>query len=118
MSRWLALARNEIPTDKLTKPTKAAAKLGDGGKSGGSVGSVSFVGASVEVSGTFPRLAYSSTDADDDALALAAIEGGDRTYGAVATTTGMGASRAWRAWERLRADGLLKETAEKQRNPQ
>ena len=58
-------------------------------------------------SSEFPRLAYASTDTEDDALALAAIEGGDKSYGAVATTTGMGASRAWRAVERLQAAGLI-----------
>lgn len=108
MSRWLDLAKVETPFDASTSSTNPL-PVG--------VRNVENVEVSKGGEQLFPRLAYSAVEAEDDALAMAAIEGGDRTYGAVATTTGMGASRAWRAWERLRADGRLKEVADKPRNP-
>lgn len=54
-----------------------------------------------------PRLAFSAPNAEDDAVALAAIKAGDRSYGAVATTTAMGATRAYKAVERLQAAGRV-----------
>ncbi len=47
-----------------------------------------------------PKLVYTS---DDDALAFAAIVEGCQTYGTVATTTRMGATRAFQATERLKS---------------
>lgn len=53
-----------------------------------------------------PTLVYTS---DDDALAFAAIETDCRTYGAVATTTRMGATRAFQATERLKDAGRIQQ---------
>lgn len=67
---------------------------------------VEIVELSNEGLASFPRLAFSAPSADD-AVALAAIKAGDRFYGAVATTTGIGATRAYKVVERLQAAGRV-----------
>lgn len=55
---------------------------------------------------TGPKLIYTS---DDDTLAFAAIQNDCRTYGAVAMTTRMGATRAFQATERLKEAGRIQQ---------
>ncbi len=53
-----------------------------------------------------PTLAFSS---EDDSLAFGAIETGCRTYGAIATATRIGATRAFQAVERLKEAGRIRQ---------
>ena len=116
MSRWLDLARIETPVRHFDKFDKSQPE--------GCVGSVSGAGCnqraeicrkSRSVEGgqrkldnnrSALKLAYSS---EDDDLAFAAIVEGYKTYGAVATTTRMGATRAFQATERLKASGRIRQ---------
>lgn len=117
MSRWLSYAEMKTPPNHPTNPTLCnprpdyqATNATIGGQTVGNVGWLGEVLETVPGSGRAPKsapvLAYSS---DDDELAFAAIAGGDRTYGAVATTTRMGATRAFQATERLKATGYIQQ---------
>ena len=103
MSRWLDLARSQTAFDSSTDPTNSTNPPEDRGN----VGFVGNVETLKAPQASHVRLAYSASDADDDAVALDAIRAGDRSYGAVATTTGMGATRAYKAVERLLAAGRV-----------
>lgn len=100
MSRWLQLAKSETAFDASTNSTDLRPEADQ-------VRNVEIVEVSNEGLASFPRLAFSAPNAEDDAVALAAIKAGDRSYGAVATTTGMGATRAYKAVERLQAAGWV-----------
>ena len=100
MSRWLQLAKSEAAFDASTNSTKLRLEAAQ-------VRNVEIVEVSNEGLASFPRLAFSAPNADDDAVALVAIKAGDRSYGAIATTTGMGATRAYKAVERLQAAGRV-----------
>ncbi len=55
---------------------------------------------------TGPTLVYTS---DDDELAFAAISEGCKTYGAIATTTRIGATRAFQSVERLKSASRIRQ---------
>lgn len=119
MSRWLAYANPDLSPDSLTTLTidtfeesESQGATTAGGQTVSIVklsGSVSEKGgegalhSSVPLTGR-PKLAFS---ADDDTLAFSAISEGGLTYGAVAMTTRMGATRAFQATERLKEAGRI-----------
>ncbi len=107
MSKWLDLARKQIPINSSTNSTN----LEGDGENCGNCGNCRNVDGILTVppdapSRGGPRLVFTS---DDNTLALTAISDGCQTYGAVATTTRMGATRAFHAAKRLKEAGRIEQ---------
>ena len=110
MTRWLQAAQRATDLGtKPTKPTKPAPKAIEGGAdtTGRGVLSVSSVLSEGVKADPAPPARADGLDPDAGAYLDRLRLHGPATYGAMASTLGWGATRAWRAEAKLRALGLV-----------
>ena len=111
MTRWLQAAQRATDLGtKPTKPTKPAPKAIEGGAAatGRGVLSVSSVLSEGVRADPAPPARADGLDPDAGAYLDRLRLHGPATYGAMASTLGWGATRAWRAEAKLRALGLVR----------
>ena len=111
MTRWLQAAQRATDLGtKPTQPTKPAPKAIEGGDNatGRGVLSVSSVLSEGGRADPAPPARADGLEPDAGAYLDRLRLHGPQTYGAMASTLGWGATRAWRAEAKLRAAGLVR----------